>query len=252
MLFDEEARDRRMRDPHWMLSDLRDARRRALVEHLRAQVTKDEPVTDGDVAKYYAANLREFQSEPRLRIFRILVGTQADCTQVLSEARGAGGLEKWMAFARDHSLDTATRLRGGDLGFVQPDGATDVPQVRADPALYAAAARVRDGDLVQEPITEGSHFACVWRRGSIPAARQSLEQARAVIVQVIERDRLQAALNRLLEGLRRKQVTELHADLLDQVPAPNVPPTPSAGSQKTVTPVASAFPAPSRTDRGLR
>jgi peptidyl-prolyl cis-trans isomerase C len=53
--------------------------------------------------------------------------------------------------------------------------------VRFDPVLFAAAARVKDGEMVGEPVKEGDAFAVVWRRGTLPAVRRSVEEEASAI-----------------------------------------------------------------------
>lgn len=252
VLYDEEARERRARDHTWMIGEMREARRRAFIEHLRNQLTKESPITEGDIAKYYQENVVQFQSEPRLRLFRILVRDRAEALQILAAVRGVGGFDKWSALARDRSLDSATRLRAGELGFVRPDGSTDIPQVHVDPALYAAAARVRDGELVAEPVAEQERFAIVWRRGSLPAISRTMDDERTTIVQVLERERLRTALAQLVERLRRERVKDVDAGLLEQMPASTGSAATPAPAHAPSAPRASTSSAPVRTERGLR
>jgi len=56
--------------------------------------------------------------------------------RIIAESQGAGGPARWRNFARDNSLDAATKLRDGDLGFVRPDGSTETPQLRVDPLAF--------------------------------------------------------------------------------------------------------------------
>src|SRR5690606_33712253 len=112
---------------------------------------------------------REFVKPLRVRIFRILVKTEQAALEILAKLGATTSISDFRKLARDHSVDKATNERGGDLGFVWPDGSSDVPQVSADPALYAAAIELADGEFSKSPIAEGDHFAVLWRRGSLPA-----------------------------------------------------------------------------------
>jgi peptidyl-prolyl cis-trans isomerase C len=140
-------------------------------------------------------------------------------------------------------------MRGGNLGFVFPDGRTDVPQVRVDPALYTAASRVKDGELVAEPVKEGDRFSVVWRRGTLPKTSRTVDDERARIREVLLRKRVDDAVQALLEQLRKKFLGSAEPDLLEG-PLPgeaapgSAPPVPRASG--------SADPVPRQTDRGLR
>ncbi len=179
--------------------------------------------SEADIAAYYAAHEAEFTRPRRLRLWRILVASEEDAKKILAEAAGAGGPERWRAAARSKSLDTATRERGGDLGFVHPDGNTDVPEVRVEKALYEAAERVADGALVPEPVREGSSLAVVWRRGSLNETRLSLDDARPTIVRLLTERDTTARVDALVGQLTATHVTQKNAALVENVSVPALP-----------------------------
>lgn len=164
------------------------------------------PPTAEEVAASYGEHQREFERPERLALWRILVGTEAEAREILEKVQGAKGPERWRAFAREKSLDSATRERGGDLGFVHPDGRTDVPELRVDPALYAAARAVSDGELVT--VVEGERRAVVWRRGSLRPEKVPLDQARPTLERLLQERKLAARLDALVAELSRTHVRE--------------------------------------------
>ena len=92
--------------------------------------------------------------------------------------------------------------------------------MKADPALVKAAAAVKDGDLVPDPIPEGDAFAIVWRRATVPATRRSLEEATAQIRSTLYRERTEAKEKTIIEDLRAKHVRDVNADLLKIIVIP--------------------------------
>jgi peptidyl-prolyl cis-trans isomerase C len=248
LLVGEDARQRHLDSVPRVRLRLREALQRALGEALltdaRAAGTPDELVR-----AYYESHRDDYEKPERIRIARILVADEALARKVLSEAKGSAGLEHWNQLARDQSLDAATKLRGGMLGFVFPDGRTDVPQVAVDPVLYTAASKVKDGELVTEPVKEGTHLAVVWRRGTLPKISRSLDSQRDTIVAILVRERAEQAFAKLREDLRRQGLKEANPALIEALPPdpPDgpAPPRPSA-SEGTADPV------PRQTARGLR
>ena len=85
---------------------------------------------------------------------------------------------RWSRLARERSIDRATHMRSGSLGYVAASGQTHMPQVRVSPALFAAAAQVQDGQLVPRPVPEGTEFAVIWRRASRAAPAPVAELAK--------------------------------------------------------------------------
>ncbi|HEX7671399.1 MAG TPA: peptidyl-prolyl cis-trans isomerase [Polyangiaceae bacterium] len=228
--------------------EVRDALRKALVESVRKQALA-AGVPDAELTAYYDAHRDDYRKPERIRIFRILLDDEALAKKILTEARGLGGPERFSKLARENSVDAATKLRSGALGFVFPDGRTDVPQLTVDPALYAAASKVRDGELCPNPVREGAHFAVVWRRGTLPALGRSLDAERPAITALLVRQRVDATVKALLEDLRKRDVRDENPALLDALPPENpVPPSEERrpGVPRPVNPV----PVPS--ERGLR
>ncbi len=201
---------------------------RALVATERAAVPAP---SDADIAAYYQAHERDFTRPRRLRLSRILVASEDDAKKIISDAQGAGGPERWRMAAREKSLDTATRERGGDLGFVHPDGFTDVPELRVDKALFEAADHIADGAIVPEPVREGTQLAVVWRRGSLTETRISQEDARPTIERLLLEQRTTERIDRLVRDLTAQRVSAKNPAPLKTIEVPAFP-TPKPGTSK--------------------
>lgn len=248
LLFSEYAKQEKLAEvPHVRLR-LREALERALGDAF-LQEAAAAPLDEGELRAYYDAHRDDYQKPERIRISRILVDDDALARQILSQATGIKAAELWKQLARDHSLDNATKLRGGTLGFVYPDGRTDVPQVAVDPALYAAAAKVKDGELVPNPVKEAGHLAVVWRRGSLPAVDSSFAAERDAIRDILVREKAERAFAALREELRQREVKDENPALLETLK--DSPAEPSATASATA-PSPSADPSPRMTERGLR
>ncbi|MFC1642722.1 peptidylprolyl isomerase [Myxococcota bacterium] len=191
---------------------------RTLAEDIERQVSREHPVTPEEVRREFDAQKQKLSVPRRLRLFRILVSDASLVGSILAESRGRDGLSRWARLARDKSLDRATRMRSGDLGFVRADGTTDVPTVRVAPALFAAADRVSDGELVPQPVKEGERLAVVWRRGSLRARIPSLELHAPAIERQLLRQRVHQALAVLVERLRTQYAKVHDLNLLDRIP----------------------------------
>jgi peptidyl-prolyl cis-trans isomerase C len=77
-----------------------------------------------------------------------------------------------------------------------------------------AAQSVKDGELVAQPVAEGSGFAVVWRRGTVPANKRSVEESSAQIRAALFRERTESGEKKLIDDLRAKNVKEINAGLL--------------------------------------
>ena len=189
--------------------------RAALLADTRREVSSSR-VTDAEVEAYYKANVDKFVAPPKVALWRILVASEADAKKLLAELGDAPDPKKWADLARERSIDQASAMRGGNLGFVEPDGTTSQRGVKVDVGLLRAAEAVKDGELVPTPVREGSGWAVVWKRQTMRAVTRSLEVERPGIRQLLGQERMQGAVAELLTTLRA-QVGEQHEDLVDVV-----------------------------------
>lgn len=167
-----------------------------------------------DVQRYYEENRSRFDSPERINLWRILCKTREEAATVIEAARRDSTIAKYNDLAREHSLDKATNLRGGNLGFVGPDGASNEAGVKVDPALVKAAQSVKDGELVPQPVAEGNAFAVVWRRATVPANRRTVEESSAQIRAALFRERTEFSEKKLIDELRKRDVKEVNHGLL--------------------------------------
>ena len=191
---------------------------------LRALRTGDlrspQSIPADDVKKYYEDNRSRFDSPERVNLWRILCKTREEADGVLTKAQKDLTIQSYNALARDHSIDKATNFRGGNLGFIAPDGSSNEAGLKVDPALVRAAEHTRDGELVAQPVPEDTGWAVVWRRTTVPATRRSLEDATAQIRSALYRERTEAGEKKLVAELRAKHVRDVNADLLKIVELP--------------------------------
>lgn len=196
---------------------IRDILRSAILGQIRRDTGTGSAVTDEEVRAYYEQNQERFRSPPRLALWRILVATRAEAEAILGDLGKDVTPKRWNEIARERSLDKATSMRGGNLGFVTPDGATAEPGLKVDPRLVEAASRVKDAEIVSEPVPEGERFAVVWRRQSMKAVNRTLEQEAPSIRQVIAHNKAEVRVKELLEQLRKQQLREHNPEYVDLI-----------------------------------
>ena len=214
-LFSEGARAAGMGDRDDVGERIRGVLRNVLVADLRAQAAKDATVSEKDVRAFYDANASKFHTPPRLALWRIQLATRAEAAAVLEDVNKDLSPRHFADVAREKSLDKTTSLRGGNLGFVEPSGATGEPGVSVDPALYEAGNRVKDADLVADPVKDGERFSVVWRRQSMKAVDRPLDLETPSIKQILAHEKAEAHIKSALEALRKQNVGEVHAELTE-------------------------------------
>lgn len=189
--------------------------RSALIDKITAEAKEAGPITDEEVKAYYEANRSTYHAPPRVVIWRIVVATREEAQGVIDKVKTDLSPKKWNELAREVSLDKATSMRGGNLGFVEPNGATSDPNLKVDPALVTAVEKVKDGELVSEPVADDGKWAVVWRRQSMKAIDRPLEMEAPQIRLVLMRQRTDKRIAETLAELRKKYVTETNPDLLE-------------------------------------
>jgi peptidyl-prolyl cis-trans isomerase C len=195
----------------------RDALRAAILRDLREHGGIG-PITDAEVAGYFAAHRAQYDSPARFAIWRILVASRQEAQQLISEAKKDPTPKTWNELARTRSLDRSNNLRGGNLGFVSETGDSTDAKVRVEAAVIDAVKGVKDGEFVDHPVPEGSGFAVLWRRGSTPAIHRSVVEEQDAIKKILARDKSMAAQEKLVASLRAKDLSGFNpsgVDLLD-------------------------------------
>lgn len=216
MLFAEGARAERLAELPQVEERIRNTLKSATLAKLRLETNVDG-ISDDEVRAYYEANRAKFHAPPRVALWRILTASPEEAAAILAEAQKDLTPKRWNELAREKSLDKATAMRGGNLGFVAPDGTTAEAGVKVDPALVIAAMEVKDAELVPRPVKEGGRWAVVWRRQSMKAVARSLEQEGPSIRQVLAHMKTEERIKSVLDNLRKDVVTELQPEVVDQL-----------------------------------
>ncbi|MGB5368661.1 MAG: peptidyl-prolyl cis-trans isomerase [Polyangiales bacterium] len=181
--------------------------------------TTPESVPDEAVAKYYDEHSKEFRRPEMRRARHILVASQEEAADIRRHLESGEG-PAFRAIAKERSLDTETKLRGGDLLYFTGDGALvgkpDGAGIDATLAKAAfALAKTRD---LSAPLDLGDGKWSILELTSIrPERIQTLEQASASIRRKIWRDVREAALTKTIDDLRAELQPETFPERMEAV-----------------------------------
>ncbi len=214
------AEDRHLADREPLRSQWKRALSTAALRAVHAPITSANAIPMEDVQKYYEENRLHFDAPERINLWRILCKTRDEADQVLASAKKTATIAHYNDLARDHSIDKATNLRGGNLGFISPDGTSNEAGLKVDPALVKAVAGLKDGEFAPRPVAEGDAFAVVWRRATVPPSKRTVEEAAAQIRSTLYRERIEAAEKKLIDDLRAKKVSNVDASKLGMIVLP--------------------------------
>lgn len=166
------------------------------IEALAAKVG-NEPVSEKDVARYYAEHLDDFTTPEIRRVAAASFGSR----ELALRAR-RGGLEGAEEFG-----ETSSDGRG------PPRDLTGLPTV----VLAAAWALGSVGD-VSEPIAHGSRYWLVTITGRIAGETRGIERETNNIRRAIVNERLRRAREDLLASLRKAAPIQVDENLLNELP----------------------------------
>jgi parvulin-like peptidyl-prolyl isomerase len=137
---------------------------KALFNH----VTRGIRYTDAEAQKYYDQNIAQFKIAAGRRVSHILVATQAEANRIRAEVTPAN----FAQLARENSIDTTTKDKGGDLGALVKG--------QFVPEFDKAAFALKDGEISQPVKTQfGWHIITV---DTTPAHTTSFPEAKAGII----------------------------------------------------------------------
>jgi peptidyl-prolyl cis-trans isomerase C len=183
-----------------------------------------ESVSDEQIREYYESHPKEFRRPEMVRASHILVSTEQEAKALLEKLKD-GDARTFRQLAREHSKDTETKHRGGDLRYFtkdgRPPGSRDAP---VDEALVEAAFKLREvGDISQAPVPVGEDFSILILTGRRAADAKSLEDATQSIRLRLWRQGRQEAVEQFVDGLRKKHKPEVHPDRMRPIQLDTAP-----------------------------
>ena len=210
-LLAREAERRRLDASPLAQRRLEATRERILGDMLVESVVNDS-ITDQDVQRLYAEQLRLARSSDEYRLRLILSRTKPEADAVVGILAQGAGFE---AVATERSIDEATRFSGGDLGYSTLD---------VMPQAYADALRDKPAGAVVGPFQTEGGWAVLKVEDRRKENPPTLEQARPQIVRYLTYE----GVRQLLEQLRGKAQVEVMTPAAPTAPASPPPPAPSA------------------------
>ncbi|MDD3223325.1 MAG: peptidylprolyl isomerase [Clostridium sp.] len=138
--------------------------------------TKNVKVTDKQISDYYKANPLKYTQQPNtIHLSHILVKTQAEADKIETQLKGGAD---FAALAKQNSIDTGSKVNGGDLGDY--DQANDDTSKQLDATFMKAAVALKAGQISDPVQTQyGWHIIKCDSRNDYP--EKPLDQVKADI-----------------------------------------------------------------------
>ncbi|HEX7478227.1 MAG TPA: peptidylprolyl isomerase [Polyangiales bacterium] len=202
-----------------------------------------ESIPAEDVKKYYAEHIDEFVRPELRRASQLRLPNEPAAKALLAEAKAAD-MRAFRELSRNRSVDEATKLRGGDLGYFDLKGhVADENQV-IDPALAKAAFALKTVGDTSEAIKIGDGYSILKLTGQRAAHEETPKAADQTIRMRLWRERRQAGIDGMVANLKAQLKPEVHPELLDAIKFDAVAPLPPAESLPAGFPQGQPVPAP--------
>lgn len=168
---------------------------------------KSNPVTDAMMtAEYDKVKAQKSGNEYKAR--HILVAKEADAKDIIAKLKK--DLKSFGALANEKSIDPGSKVKGGDLGWFNPQGMV--------PEFGAAVAKLEKGKFTETPVKSQFGYHIIVLDDSRPLQFPPLEQVKEQLKQQLQ----QQNLKKFIEDMKAKAKIEV-------VAAPTTTSAPAAG-----------------------
>jgi peptidyl-prolyl cis-trans isomerase C len=189
--------------------------RTAFMNRLKGGVAAGTVVTDADIKAYYEKNSTKFNAPERVSLWIIATHKQEEAKEILDELHKDNSPKHWAELAGKRSIDAATGMRKGDLGWVLPDGTTAEPGLKVSAAIMEGVGKLKDGDIAAEPIHDGDRWVVLWRRQTMKSVNRPVELEAGSIRQMLVHMRTDAKVKEAIASLRKENLRDHDPDMVD-------------------------------------
>jgi hypothetical protein len=196
--------------------EIQRARRTAMTQQLIKKEVDEKlnlgDISDAEVQAVYDANPQEYDRPAQVRTSAILIGDRARAEKLLAEAK-KGDIAQFRKLARENSEDPNSAPDGGDLQFFTADAEGTPPKAVRD----AAFTLNRVGQVFPEVIETPAGYYIIMLTGKRAPLKRTYEQAKRAIRHKLAREKKDAAMEALLERLRKEIPVEIDYDALAEI-----------------------------------
>ncbi|MFC5450843.1 peptidyl-prolyl cis-trans isomerase [Paenibacillus aestuarii] len=128
-------------------------------------------ITDDQIKQYYDQNLESLKTPEQVQAAHISVATKEEADAISAQLKSGGD---FAAIAKEKSTDTATKDKGGDLGYVASGSES------LDPAAEKAAFALKTG-TISDPVQTASGYDIIKVTDHKAATTPTLDEKKADI-----------------------------------------------------------------------
>ena len=191
-IFLQEAEKRGLNTTDDYKNQMELARQSLLIRELFADYAKKNPITDADAKAEYD-KFKAQASGTEFHARHILVEKEEDAKALVKQLNGGAKFED---LATKNSKDTGSAQNGGDLGWSAPDAYV--------PEFSAALAKLKAGEMTQEPVKSQFGFHIIKLEETRPAQFPAFDDVKGQIMQRMQQQKVAE----FQEELRSKAKTD--------------------------------------------
>ncbi|WP_343642646.1 peptidylprolyl isomerase [Roseateles sp.] len=191
-IFLQEAEKRGLNKTDDYKNQMELARQSLLIRELFSDYAKKNPITEAD-AKVEYEKFKAQASGTEYHARHILVEKEDDAKALIKQLNGGAKFED---LATKNSKDTGSAQNGGDLGWSAPDAYV--------PEFSAAMAKLKPGEMTQEPVKSQFGFHIIKLEESRPQQFPAFDDVKGQIIQRMQQQKVAE----FQEELRSKAKTD--------------------------------------------
>ncbi len=226
--------------------------KRAMIDQLMADLSQNlvkmADITDQEIEAFYKANHEKYHKPPMVRVSQVVLGSLAEAKRVRALAKKKPTDARYFVeLVRQHSLDEASKARGGDLGFLSsksvsapsksaPPPSKNAPapkkSVPTPPEVVAAAFKIVGMWQLSEPFQVGERYVVLMKTGARDAVNRPLEAVRARIKNRLFNEKRITATENFIQALQTKAQVVIKEENLSKVKIDLKPPSAAPGARR--------------------
>ncbi|MFH1131762.1 MAG: peptidyl-prolyl cis-trans isomerase [Pseudomonadota bacterium] len=170
-----------------------------LMERLNKELVKFEDISDKDVEDFYMKNIKLYKRPATVRASAIMVKSLNEAQRIMALAKKKPEDARYFAeLVKEHSIDSDTKSKGGDLGFF------DKEVKHISKSVVESVFKIQGLWNLDGPVKTERGYVVLLKTGESPEINRPLE---------LEKDRIK---NRVFNERRISSVNEFIERLHDQ------------------------------------
>jgi peptidyl-prolyl cis-trans isomerase C/foldase protein PrsA len=161
--------------------------------NLADKVTANIKVGDAEAQKYYDEHKSEYMDQGGIQIYHILVKDEKTAQEIIDKLNNGGD---FAALAKEYSIDTSNKDKGGDLGLVNKD-------TQFVTEFKTAALALQPGQYTKEPVKSQYGYHIIKAGGKKEAQQKTFDEEKTTIIAQLEKDQKNKAYNEYIEKLKK-------------------------------------------------